>query len=69
MDMYLKDKYILYSLFIVIIWRILFPAGKASSKITKSVSDELSTYYDNITKAILGSDEELMKVLRFELLY
>ena len=31
-------------------------------RVTKGVSDELLHYYENMTKAILGPDEKIVKV-------
>jgi len=36
--------------------------GRVASKAVKGVSADLLAYYNNITKAILGSDVQLMKV-------
>jgi hypothetical protein len=36
--------------------------GKTDGKVTKLISEDLLVYYDNMTKAILSNEEELMKV-------
>ncbi|XP_064621498.1 TAF6-like RNA polymerase II p300/CBP-associated factor-associated factor 65 kDa subunit 6L [Lineus longissimus] len=36
--------------------------GKTNGKVTKLISEDLLVYYDNMTKAILSNEEELMKV-------
>ncbi|CAH1790630.1 unnamed protein product [Owenia fusiformis] len=38
------------------------PPVKPPDKVPKLVSEDLIVYYDNMTKAILGHDEELMKI-------
>ena len=36
-----------------------------SIKVARAVSEDGLMYYENMTKAILGTDEELMKVITF----
>lgn len=38
------------------------PTGKKNGQVTVSTKEELMNYYNQITKAILGNDEELMKI-------
>ena len=39
-----------------------FLLGKMNVRVTKGVSEELLQYYENMTTAILGNDETLVKV-------
>ncbi|XP_013406678.1 TAF6-like RNA polymerase II p300/CBP-associated factor-associated factor 65 kDa subunit 6L [Lingula anatina] len=36
--------------------------GKQNGKVNKGISADLQTYYDNMTMAILGNDDELMRI-------
>ena len=40
----------------------IFLLGKMNVRVTKGVSEELLQYYENMTTAILGNDETLVKV-------
>ena len=40
----------------------IFLLGKMNVRVTKGVSAELLQYYENMTTAILGNDETLVKV-------
>ena len=39
--------------------------GKTNGKLHKPISEDLLVYYDNMTKAILSNEEELIKVCYF----
>ena len=47
--------------------RRLYFIGKMNVRVTKGVSEELLQYYENMTTAILGNDEALVKVVMFSI--
>ena len=40
----------------------VYNTGKVTTKPGRGISEDLMQYHENVTKAILGSDQELMKV-------